>query len=685
MESVQSSSQTLEKPLIPDVITVDNPTKVDISNRYKKSLEIAKATEKLVRGETLELTELETLQAAARETVEKKWGFLVTNLREGDKVITLSTPKAPPADLRNLNAVLGPAVADKIIKKRKDLMFDFFSSNGFEVLDQDFKISVVKADASWKDEKGLEVQLNSVCKQVDKIMTDFIKTEAAIKSNGSSIQEDKDKIDELLEKLTPTPKNDQSQEEKSGFRMSFGVATVGIPNLENENDFSHIETALIQSFQMAQLAREGTDIEEYGLTYLKAMIDDEIELLAKMQTELEDVVITDFEKSEYPIFEQGKVNKEGKRVRNLNVDLLRRIRNGNFIPLDGEVNYIKLVSMVKKLNLFDRIKQYTHGQIIGKTQAEADITLYEKLKTQVSAVNAFDQYINKAEQSDVSLKDISPTLIEILTHDWKDDRFSSRSEFIKEALKMSDCTYISIDVMDVGVEQIAWYSRLLNVIKEKPETVRGIDIKNLMFSVSTDKTTLGLDKIREIINRIYKEKYGREKLLMSIGGDEIILAVSSEEATDDFLLEIRNAINARVIGIAVTKEEREVESDGIDSPSLIEAHAIAQLKAEEGISLAKKHEEVISPDIRYIREAIRKLSDSDKLTIVEKQDLLKRLNQIGNFVLIEENGTFAIKRGVNLQGYEERAVRVPVEKIEDELAKMRNELKAMFFGLIQAA
>lgn len=590
--------------------------------RTSRDIAFAEEVDKLDQGKDFDS------QAVAGVLERRKSGKLFTSLEPGDKVVSFLVPGADFLSIKYLNDnIFGPQVTNEIIiQKRKVLEAEMKKlSEDISFIQSDYKTEVIKIPSSLQLAEGV---LERVSEEVDTEMTKFVLATA-----GRVLENEHDPKRIAVLKKFEKDLLGASGEKKNGFKMNYGVATVaeGSPDQLVENQV----VALNQSLQTSRMSREAKD-GSYGAEYSESRTIEEISHIQELRQEIIDGgnTITDADGNDFVIFE----DRGGKRA--LNRDLLRDVRKGKF-KTDNKELLASVALYVKKLNVLDAVKPFTKEELVKtKDQAMSGRELSQKIK-------------NKEQLS----SDEKNTAVEMLQANEKDAEYTSNSEFHKRAVAMKDAAYISLDVLDLGVDLLLEYENALQDIENASPEKKAEVLKEVSLSAG-DKTTEKLRDFRKNVAQVYREfGLGDGLVVGEIGGDELTLAVDigsnsalqEEGKMDDLLFALKKATNTRVVKTVVSQAEKHID-DHVSEQGVIEAHLEAIKKAERGSAIAKDVEEAARKLSRILKKQGRAAVESklDGLSAIfaikEDQGVVE-----ANFVVIEDGNDFRLASSNNPQ------------------------------------
>ncbi|MDD2757964.1 MAG: hypothetical protein PHD72_01130 [Patescibacteria group bacterium] len=633
--------------------------------RTRGALARAEFINKLAGGEMAELTDRESANIAS-SLESRSWQKIFSELRQGDTAIYFSMPAGIFSVKYFNDELFGQQLTDEIIDHRKNYMASLAEHHGLEILHQDFRSGILKPNQEKIKELGGPDKtadiMNALGRQLDqamvKVILETIKTKETELKNSSLAPAAKEaklkKLDSFKNKLG-----------QWGFKATFGASKVGAS--PKSGDYTPAALAVAESQQMAQVLRHGEQ-KKYGGEYDAKFIKAEIGNIIASGKELAGVIK---DKNGLP-FEVWQT-VDGRRT--INRDLVRAIRKNKFEPAPGQEEAVKKVEQyIRRVNLLDLFKPLTADEIAGKNSlpGSADDTLKNK-------VDKTRRLIDLAKMKDLNQAD-RQAVAAILKVDQKDATCASPEIFHSEAMKMPDAVYVSIDVMDLGVDLLLEYERLLNDIDAGKISLAEASLK------AGDSTTKRMREVRAKVAEVCGRYYSKDKIFTLVGGDEVTVALPNGEDINDLLLELQKATNSRVVKTAVGSAERaDGESGREDGASLplpegekkrgredqrLREHLGAIKRAEQGAEVSKaietaRRQAELSLSHRFKSEgmssemaagAARKfLSDivPDSFVVKEEAD--------GGFVILDDAG-FERTREEILQELAEQIASTPQEK-----------------------
>lgn len=515
-------------------------------------------------AETGELSEADSRRLGG-VVAERGWQAVFSELKAGDKVVCISTP-AGELSIKNLNSKFGEQTADNIIAARKFATAKAIGESGLSALMQDYKGGFFKA-APNMDGAEIKKMLDAASDEVNREMTEYIKSEIEkvpeeVRKNGS--------FDSMINVL-----------DRAGYRLSFGVSEVTAEN--SANDKTGVLDSLAGATQAAQvskrLSREGS---EYGSEFSVDIISGEIREIDEISKELVGKSVELVDGTRYDIF---SIDEKG--TRRIDRDLLRMARKGDLHPAKGFEKTAELVAQyVRRLNVIDLVKPFV-------AEEAEDGTLAKRVETNSKFI-AKDKNGNWAVDKNLSAKDRRELAAE-LRQDHKDPRFLSHEFFHKESAGIDNCTYVNVDVLDLGVDLLLEYEESLQAIGRDPGKLREISAS------AGDKITERMRNIRGKSLEVYQKYFGNEEAVAKVGGDEITFAVNSEhdpEEVEKFLIDLQAATGTRVIKTVVGSADRETKTNTREKR--VAEHLAALKRAENGTEMCKN----IESKMRLIKKVL---------------------------------------------------------------------------------
>ncbi|GEM_PF-1104563 len=628
-ENCERQIAQLEKSL--EITEHPNDEFTEQRKELEGHLRVGMVIEKLRTGQELEESER---HLAAHTLEEQGWQKLLTELKPGDQLVSILVPSDKHVSIKQLNdTIFGPQKTDLIIDERKKALQETFSHAGLISLNQSYKDGYFKiSDPSFSSENinNLIAQVNE--RVTKKIHAMLVEEKEAQKNNPEKLK----KLEEFKQNLN-----------QKGYEITFGVSTVG--STDTPNDLSPIELAVSQSMKGAILAREGSSRDQghLGVTYSEEKMKVALEkiqqkrdiLLTSHQNEIRDAQGHEF----------AILSKDAQGNLTLNIDLIRDIRKGKFQNAPehaGRVDDIK--DYLRMINILDIIKPFTHEEFSGSTPVggtETPLTQQVALKQDlIESLRSGSTYDQK-------------TLLKFLSSEGKDQHCTSAAEFHSRALQEQNCTYISIDVLDVGPGLLQEFDRLLNSVLQKNKEFSSISL------VAGDATTQKMRAFRNSVSEIVNTHTGSsERPLMSVGGDEAVLAIPTGliRNNGELLLALSSGTNnSRVIETTVGQSTRKSqEENGLENRKT--EHLQALREAEKGAETAKH----IEREIHSLRFELETLPQNDPLRISGEQELIGlsletfAIDQQGEHTVVMRKDAEPVKAAVLQESFTSLTTRV---------------------------
>jgi len=558
------------------------------------------------RADSNSLTKVEQTQIT-NSLERRKWGGILRNLQKGDRVVSILSSTSELLSIKNLNDnIFGSQTTDSIIAKRRHLTETFFkralsavglTSKELEnvSLEQNYKFGTFKIPAHY--DLDVVSVINQVCAEVDSEIKKFIIDLADIEQSNNP-------------EKTTLLQNFRGAVNSEGYKMTFGAAVVETDNLDD------IILAVNGSLQTARaVAFENSDGygEQFSSERMVVKIDQINELRNKLISEGNTLIGTDGTTHEIFIENKGKLE--------LNKDLLREVRKDKFVCRTDQTKILKeLKNYVRSLNIFDIVKPFTADEV-------------EDIKNESKQMDAV---INGIHQDS---PDSYAKAADILDTNEKDSHFTSETRFHSEAIKIKNCAYLSLDVLDVGVDQLLDFEQRVQFVANKEMTFEQASLE------AGDLMTKKLRQMRESVFKICDEfkitKNGRMDGL--VGGDELTLAIDLD-ATDEtgkkifdqddkklnkLIHRLKKETNSRVVKTVIAENRRHSDSENI--VERMKEHLLALKNAEEGTNQAKQ----IENELRKLKKFLQQHPDSQGVKIL--------LDDFEDFVVTEVDDHFVIR------------------------------------------
>jgi len=604
--------------------------------------------QKLENGEELDENEV---RAARNMTERRDWGKIYGHLEAGDRVVNFLIPADSYLALKHLNDDLfGPTETDQMLQKGRIILKESFfrhvpKASDESVLSQDYKNSIFRIRLTAEQKE--EIEKNNIDpreyiqKMVDKVMEEAnekmriflllrgIRERRALDLKQTTTADDEKRKKALEEFISHFDK--RASGAVDGYRLNCGIAEVKNKAGEGKANPEEVALALAESSLGTRLVEIKRLVEELKTKYCKDS-EGECELnkfdiaskgqessemagaliifqeLAREVRDLKEIVTEDGDV--YPVAdEQG----------NFNTELLGNIRKGKIhVSPDNQIKLDKLYLYYRMMNMPDFVKPHTAEEIRGEKKvqtAEGEATLAEYLGKKKDLADGLSK-----EMSDEDRKVMEKQMHEILKRSEKNENYTSDAEFEAEALKIDNCTIISVDLLGVGVKQLSNYEKALRSIdtknKSKDEIEKAMKQAALLAS---DALTEDLRNFRNTIAEIVRKKIGpdaADKLVVGkVGGDELVLALDSSMVDNELLFKIKNALEGTDSRIVTSKADRSKHGNRK------EAHKEAMKSADAGINKAKDIEEMV----KKINRRMERTDKEAAFSSGPQSDFLRRL------------------------------------------------------------
>jgi len=537
-------------------------------------LNLATCIGKLESGGELKTEERETLASAIEQ---RGWQKILHKLHTGDTLVSVLVPNDPHVSVKYFNdVVFGPKKTDLIIAYRKEALKQVMEKSGLTVLGQGYKDAYIQIPRGSSFDV---LSLNGLVEEVNNLVNERIQKMLVEAQKETLRKGDEKKIEAIrhLKKLLTEP--------ETRYQMTFGVSHVDAQ--EHQNDYSHTERAISQSMKGAIIAREEREKGVCGLDITKEQTHIE-KYLERIRQTRETFIqrdemgsihdtrdIRDDQGHSFPIME---LRNDG--TLQMNLELIRDVRKGKFTcAKEDESSLEDIKSYIKLINILDVIKPFVHDELKGETVYGTKETVHSQIRHQTLAI---EQLRNNTKLSLNERKSIAS----VLKSEAKDQKCTSAPEFHEKSLSIDNCTYVSLDVLDVGPRLLQEFDVLLQRVERGEMTFEAAS------GIAGDETTRQMRSFRSTITDVYQKMTGsKERPLMLVGGDEAVLALESSRVTDAFLIALREETGSRVVKSVVGVGER--SSAGQSDILKKQEHLIAQQRAEQGADHAKKIERAL--------------------------------------------------------------------------------------------
>lgn len=509
---------------------------------------------------------------------------LITELQEGDIIISFLASNNDAVSIKSLNDKIGPSLTDDFIVERKNQLRVVFGSDLLE-LEQDFKQGIFKLNPGV-DLETFKKSLPSKLARVNQALTDWLK-----------------------EKGVDLPAGEIYELSSGMFENKIIDPSLGAV----ERNFLAVQNSL----QGAHLNREK---REHGEFYDTNELNNKLDQIIDLQKQLrEEGYIMDEDGNVYNIFVNGLLNR----------DLIRKIRKNDFLAVDEHNKKIKnLLSLyLKTINFIDFYRPYTLDEL------EDDSPKIQKIR----AKKVLADKIRMASSGDTDIvftTDDMKLLHESISVDVKNEDFNSAEIFHQKAVSFDTCSYLSFDVLDIGVDQLQDYESLIN------KWISG-DRDNIHKEILSagDKVTNNLRKFHAAVKAILDEA-GFNEAVYLVGGDEFTIALSVDELPAELVIKIKQVCN-EYNGVRIVQSLRK-SGENVSLDEKHRQHQETLQLAERGIDEAKMVEKSIrtfrQSYIQKLREKYGAEYNSKEPEIIALLDRLLSESGINDYFIKQEPG-----------------------------------------------
>ncbi|HPL92883.1 MAG TPA: hypothetical protein PLB38_01205 [bacterium] len=548
---------------------------------------------------------------------------VITDLQEGDMVVSFLASNKDNVSIKKLNDKIGPSLTDDFIVERKKELRKVFGADLLE-LDQDFKQGIFKLKPGV-DLEGFKRTLPDKLGGINKALTAWLEGKGVILPSG-----------ELYELSS-------GMFENKIIDSSLGAA---------ERNFLAVQN----SIQGAHLNREKTqEARANGQIYETTELNNKLDQIKNLQEQLKSVnSITDAKGNVYNIFVDGQLNR----------DLIRKLRKDDFSVSDDENEKTRnlLSQYMKAINFIDFYRPYTLDELADDNSKVQEIRAKKALADKIRQVQEGGANLEFTVE-EMQLLDKSISI------DVKDKDFNSAEIFHQKAASFDTCTYLSFDVLDIGVDQLQDYE---NLIRKWNSGDKGNIQKEIL--AAGDRVTNNLRQFRATVKAIMDEA-GFNEASYLVGGDEFAIALPVDKLPDDLLIKIKQACN-KYNGVRVVQSLRQsAETAGLEEKH--RQHQETLQSAERGIDGAK----MVEKEIQMFRQSyIQKLRQIYGAEYNEKEpEIIANLDR-----LLSESGinNYFVKQAPGQEFDTVIWEKLPFSMVENDyvpaLKKWKNYLDARF-------
>lgn len=502
---------------------------------------------------------------------------IFTDLQIGDKVVTFLSSSDKEVSIKKLNQALGPNLTDVFITARKDLLRKHFGAY-LEELDQDYKQGIFKI----KSEIDVENFRNNVLQKG---------------------------LDEINQALTVWL---GEHEVKYDYKMTSGI---------NENKIMDSSLGQVaNNFLTVQNAIQGAHLNrskgKNEAIYEEADFNNQLMQIAEKKKYLQAKgSLTDHTGQIYNIFVDGLINR----------DLLRKIRQDKLFVDSQNADQIdrkaKLEDYLKAVNFIDFFRPYTTPELADNSSKVEQVQKRHSLAEKIKKANA--GVAVDFDKNDVKLLQ---TAIEVEN---KDENFDSDTVFQEKATNMEVCTYLSFDVLDVGINQLHDYEKKINAWNSGEPDARQHYLKDILDA--GDGVTESLRAFRKEVKAILDKAGLAKDAAYLVGGDEFTIALPTKNLAPAVLFEIKKACE-KYNGVRMVKSLRQ----SVPEQPLAERHREHQeslLQAENGIASAKFMEKEIQGFRQNYLNQLKSRFSLGESEIIKQLDRLFSESGVNNYIV----------------------------------------------------
>jgi hypothetical protein len=636
--------------LNPEIIGKIDPRTLEVARqrvRFAEAVENLNSNVVEKAKANLEFTEILNKKEINHEEEEilhkvferRLWFRKMNQLRANDRIITIMSPGESFLSIKNLNDnILGQQKTDILIAKRaeyvsqafKDYVQAFvgheFDLNIFE-LEQNYKYGVYRLPQELAEKIDFDDLLKSVSEQVEDKMIAEINDLIEESLRAAMKRDDQDDIEDINQFMQAL--------QTYGFKVGGGVSTV-----DSRADVKSKVLALANSLQDSKI--RNLRLVEDGQTDRNFV--SELNQLRDMLRSHGNRIVNS-EEQEFEIFNSD---------RSFNRELLLAIRKNLFQPKDAhEKETLSLINdYVERLNVIDFIKPFELKKI-GE---------FEKELEYLKKLGSFFSTSNQADLQSLQNK---------LKRNEKDERFIANEMFDYEAIRIDNCVYLSLDVLDIGVDQLLHYEKLLQKVEIGQATLEDVSL------TADEFITQRLQEVRDMAYDIITN-YKNGRLLNKdglaitlIGGDEICFVIDNDKISDDdldeLMFKIKEDTNVRVAKTVIVQSERHSMNKS-NEESRLKDHLLALSRSEIGINTIKE----IESAVKRIKFKLNRVINStrQRAQTAALEDMISEVEALGldSLVAIEDSdGEMKFKFKVNDESYRLKDIFDKLTSIEEAI------------------
>ncbi len=510
---------------------------------------------------------------------------------------------------KTLNDNLGTTKTDLLIKERHRQLASSATGLGTPI-SETFNSDVISIDADWQ--YGLEMQLrrefpNLSTSDFEQLYKNKVHDALANMLDGTG----QGMTSYLWQIVTPLVTKEPSSgvlkihtmlKAGDGFRFAMGVAQIDEPFSENPDDLLNKKEGNSKASCASRLAqinannaketRQKPEVEIFSVEEFKNNLDAISALREGLISQGNTLMLSDG--VELKLFDSAK-NSDGKILYRMNPNIIRAIRK-NKLKSDDYETVQKVSEYLKRTNVIDSPMYYTASELFGEVRMRGGED--KKLAAHLRQVLEVADRLENDEP--LKLKDW-PVLKNALKKDPRDPVFSSRSEFHAKALEMQNKVYITVDVLDLGIDVVLDYEQILQKLQYEISGGNNLEMVLARYLLTAgDNITLKMRQFREDVQQtLIKEGIPADQIANFLGGDEETIVFDAkkfinkdgtfnDERLDQVLVKLRNSINARVIAVPSLGAPEDKQS--LDNKL---KHLRTMSALDVGTDISKNYEEMI--------------------------------------------------------------------------------------------
>lgn len=620
----------------------DNPQK----RNTHKQVDIEDVCRKIKRAADMEALQEKDFSCLSPEDIDKVCATLnrigmsgtLARMKEGDIIVSVMNPAQRFLNIKYLNdKAFGPIVTDKIIEKRRSTLLEKLREELGDkydkefILEQNYKADVFRFSPDFFQENEINEIINRCCEYLNTKMEEILieiledsfapadleKLTGRIDEELAVYSEQDEEIAEIekrsrialkiINEMNHIPSvNDFPEDSRNniqdkgkvledfgkdlvreGFRPSYGITILKGESIQDKIEaLSNVTSAAI----VGSIENKGTS---FGTKFSDEMVERHLENIRDIREKLElKGVITD-DQPNGDINEDDKEEERGRKFEiffeqgEMNANLLRLVRKGVFHPFKrNEKNnkdretLILVDKYIKMLNVMDFLRPFLRDEI-------------EEFDEKHLQIVELSNKIRKNKEG--FTEDEKKGLFDLLLANEKHAGFTSDEAFHFEAIKIDNCTYLTIDALDAGVIQLLDYEKLIR----ESITNNGVDVD--VFKENAKKAgDLVTSQMREIREKIFKIVSGfnngallkKGKVVGRFGGDEFYIAIDhsliNDQELHELMMSLKMETGTRICKTAISSTDRDSSMENEDNK--IKEHVLCLQESENGSDRIKSIE-----------------------------------------------------------------------------------------------